>query len=133
MNSSQPVIMLSLICKCASSFFFLEFNVQNKKHMVDIIILINIQTRIVPRTICEFVSRILLHEKHSFSLHSWPYSWELHLLSGGCIEVAVSPDVGIKANSKMKHKTPENETNDIFVNFPNSSYYILQTKTLQPI
>jgi len=57
-------------------------------------ILTSTNTRSVPLTICELASRKLLHEKHSFSLQSWPYSSrELHLLSGGCIEFAVSPDV----------------------------------------
>jgi len=62
--------------------------------MVKIMILISNSTRSVPLTICELDSRKLLHEKHSLSWQSWPNSsWELHLLCGGCIEFAVSPDV----------------------------------------
>lgn len=40
-------------------------------------------TKSVPRTVCKFVSRILLHEKHVFSLQSLPDSWALHPPSGG--------------------------------------------------
>ena len=69
---------------------------------------LSIQTRSVPRTICELASRKLLHEKHSFSLQSRPHSWELHLLSGGCIESAVSPVEHI-AFGKMNCETPENQ------------------------
>jgi hypothetical protein len=55
--------------------------------------------KIVPLTIWEFASRMLLHEKHSFSSHNLPYSWELHLFSGKSMEFAVSPEVKIKAFS----------------------------------
>lgn len=44
---------------------------------------IDILTKSVPRMVKEFASRMLLHEKHVFSLHSFPDSWELHIPSGG--------------------------------------------------
>lgn len=53
----------------------------------------HILTKSVPRTVWEFASRILLHEKHSLSSHNLPYSWELHLFSGAWMEFAVSPEV----------------------------------------
>ena len=52
---------------------------------------IDFLTRSVPLTVCEFASLRLLHEKHVFSLHSLPGSWDSHLLSGGWLEFAVSP------------------------------------------
>ena len=48
-------------------------------------------TRIVPLTVCELASLILLHEKHVSSLHRLVESWDPHLLSGGSMEFAVSP------------------------------------------
>jgi hypothetical protein len=49
-------------------------------------------TKIVPRIVLEFCSRILLQEKYAFSLQCSPYS-ELHIFLGGSNEFAVSLDM----------------------------------------
>jgi hypothetical protein len=49
-------------------------------------------TKIVPRIMLEFCSRVLLQEKHFSSLQSSPNS-KLHLFVGGSNEFAVSPDM----------------------------------------
>lgn len=56
------------------------------------IIEFNSLTSNVPLTVCSLASLSLLHEKHVFSLHNLLGSWEPHLVSGGWIEFAVSPN-----------------------------------------
>lgn len=51
-------------------------------------------TKIVPRIVLLFCSRVLLQEKQFSSLQS-PSDWELHLFMGGSNEFAVSPDMDI--------------------------------------
>jgi len=50
-------------------------------------------TRSVPLTVCEFSSRILLHEKHVFSSHRFPVFWCSQPSWDCWTELAVSPVV----------------------------------------